>query len=68
MESIDNGNKSKRKWWLHPMDLENLVELGDSDRRNAKSCNHWLFVWGVMFFGIVNGMEPLPGGIEATPV
>ena len=68
MASIDGGNKLKRKWWLHPMDPENLVELSDRDRRNAKSYNHWILVWGVMFFGAVVGLEPLPGGIDATPM
>lgn len=50
------------------MDPENLVELTDSDRRKAKSYNHWLLIWAVMFFGVAVGMEPLPGGIETTPV
>lgn len=68
MTSIDNSNKFKSKWWLHPMDPENLVELSDSDKKNAKNYNRWLLIWGVMFFCVVNIMEPLPGGIEVTPV
>jgi hypothetical protein len=46
MSGIGNGNKLKRKWWLHPMDPENLIELSDSSKRNSKNYNRWLFVWG----------------------
>lgn len=68
MTNIDEDNKFKQKWWLHPMDPENLIELSDSDRRNAKSFNLWLLGWGIMFFGTILCMEPLPGGVEATPI
>ncbi len=64
-----NGNgKFKKKWWLHPMDPENLVELNDRDRRNAKRYNHWLLIWGVTFFGTLIALKPLAGGVDATPI
>ncbi|MDN4503961.1 hypothetical protein QX776_16230 [Alteromonadaceae bacterium BrNp21-10] len=68
MANLEEDNKFKQKWWLHSMDPENLAELSDSDRRNAKSFNGWLFIWGIVFFGVVIFMEPLSGGIETTPV
>lgn len=50
------------------MDPENLMELSDEDRRNAKRFNHWMLIWGIMFFGVIHGMEPVQGGMQATPV
>lgn len=67
MKEIDDNNNFKKKWWLHPLDPENIAELKPRDRQNAKSFNHWILVWAIMFFGIINVMEPLSGGIEATP-
>ena len=68
MSNRNNDGQFKRKWWLHPMDPENIAGLSDRDRRNAKRYNQWLFIWGVMFFGAIHALDPLPGGISATPV
>jgi hypothetical protein len=61
-------NSKSKTWWKYEIAPESLEELSDSDRRNAKSLNHWILVWGIVFFGIVLGTEPLLGNIEVALV
>lgn len=66
MASVTSSDRSVKKWWLHPMDPENVAELSDSDRRNAKAYNHWLLVWIVLFAVVAIGTKPIPGGLAAA--
>jgi hypothetical protein len=68
MTNTEVGSKFKRKWWANPWDPEHMAELCAKDRRNAKSFNHWIVIWMVMYLGATLGMEPLPEGIAATPI
>lgn len=67
MTNQESIKKTKPKWWLHPMDPENLVELSERDKRHAKNFNHWLLVWGILFFGVVNTMQPISNEVGSIP-
>lgn len=43
------GDNGSDRWWRYGIAPECLKELSESDRRNAKSLNHWFLLWVLAF-------------------
>ena len=65
MDNLNESQKFRQKSWLHPMDPENLPELSKKDRKNAKSLNHLMLIWMILFFTSTTSLiEPLNVALE----
>ena len=65
MKDLKSDDNFNRKWWLNPMESE---QLSEGDKRNTKRFKLWILVWGVLFFSVGKFGGTFAGGVDEMPI